>query len=549
MYEFVNSNLFAQSEVFELAGKILWEIGGESEVKHTIFTYMERGLYRYADMLEQALKKGCLSSGHSLSRIQDIKNYEQQEEKFEKKYREITDFVKKGDYRNAALSFMPLWDNPEYIACINRKKWLELHDKVSRKCYPIEKLRSWTYQIINDISPDDKVSFSRDSKLLLVGEKLFYAETGELLSDNSGGEQRLCSKISPDGRFYLRVCEDGFEQVDAVTGQVYQHFQHIGKINDLIISLDGRFAVSAGDFVFVNFWDLKDGTSKKYFIPGGKILRVLISYDNQKLILQNDQMVFLFDRKTVSPTPLFKIDTSSCTGLAVNTQFTKILMNLVRPNNSVLEKAGVMILDIKSKSSRIYQGSDSNGFPLLMTQSPHSAEFSNNEIDLLYTIENTVWTYSYEVDKVLGLSSAKGSVDHSALSGNGSYMAITSEGKLYLERIVNSFVYADMDHVPDRDSFNRLVDLRVSFIEALYPDASRWEIESQTRQGMEIFCTDLKKRAYAKERLIPYAHVIVSANSGKSREELLPDFVEELENRGIGYVSPGYAKNILYSVR
>ena len=549
MEDLLGSNMIAENdEVIELLGKLDWEIGGESQVKHRIYLFMERGFNKFMDTLEKLLKEGRLTSGYALSRIQDIKSYERQEEKFDQKYREISSYADAGDYKAAALAIMPVWDNPEYLACINRRKWQNLHEKIRCKCYPVEELRSWTYKIIDNIAPDEKLSFSKDSRLLLCGEKLFDVQTGALLSDNYKGERKLCSGISPDGSFYLRVNEEGFEQVDARTGQVRKGFKEIGKINDLVISPDGRYAVSAGDFVFLYLWDLNEGTEKHYMIPGGNIKRVLLSFDNKKLILQNKDMVFLFDLVHVEPEVIKKIDSSRCTGLAVNTQFTKLLMNIVRPEGHTLDPAGVEIFDLKKKTARLYQGSDQNGFPLLLVSSPHSAVFSNNDIDLLYTVENMIWTYSYETDKILGLSGSSKPVNNCALSRNGSCLAISSEGKLYLRRIVRSFVYADMKHVPDNDSFDKLVQLRVDDIERMYPYAERREIEAQTRRGMKIFCTELKKNAHTADRLMPYAQILVSANPGKSREALLPAFLEELEDRGIGYVSSEYAMGILRKV-
>ena len=549
MEDLLGSNIIAEGDdVIELVGKLDWEIGGESEVNHRILLFMERGFKKHWEALEKLLREGRLSSGYALSRIQDIKSYERQEAKFDSKYREIAAHSDAGDYRAAAAAIMPVWDNPEYTACINRRKWQELHDRILRKCYPIEELRSWTYRIIDNVQPDDLFSFSADSELLLCGEKLFDVQTGALISDNRKGERKLCSGVSPDGRFYLRVNENGFEQVDARTGQVQRQFKDDKDLKELLISADGRFAISVGSSLFFLFWDLNAGTEKYHMIPGGNIKNALLSYDNTKLILQSNDLVLLYDLINARPEILGEIKASRCTGLAVNTQFTKLLMNIVRSETSVTDRAGVEILDLRSRSSRLYQGSDPNGFPLLLTGSPHSAEFINNDIDLLYTIDNMVWTYSFETDKVLAKSGAPKAVDNCALSRDGRCLAISSGGKLYLHRIVRSFVYADMGHVPDEESFDKLVQLRVDDIERLYPFAERWEIEAQTRRGMKIFCTEQKKNAHAAERILPYAHILVSANPGKSREALLPAFIKELEDRGLGYVTREYALEVLRSV-
>lgn len=117
------------------------------------------------------------------------------------------------------------------------------------------------YRIVHDVHADDQLSFSSNSERLLCGEKVFDVKTGMLISDNSSGERRVCSNISPDATFYLRVNRDGFEQFNIRTGQIRRKFTQSGIITHLVISPDGRHAVSVSDSTQIYFWSLTDGKS------------------------------------------------------------------------------------------------------------------------------------------------------------------------------------------------------------------------------------------------------------------------------------------------
>lgn len=548
--DIVQNNILSDMEgVLELYGKLYWEIGGEKEIRQRMYLFYERGYYAYERTLDKLLSEGRISSGYTLSRIQNVKAYEQQEEKFERTFREIKEYVDSGDYRNAALLFMRVWDMPEYAACVNRRKWIDLHEKVRRKCFLLEDLRSWTYRIVHDVHADDQLSFSSNSERLLCGEKVFDVKTGMLISDNSSGERRVCSNISPDATFYLRVNRDGFEQFNIRTGQIRRKFTQSGIITHLVISPDGRHAVSVSDSTQIYFWSLTDGKSASFRITDGIVKNVLPGYDNRYLILQTEQVIFVFDMMTKTVCQHTKIDYSRCNAIAVDTQFTKVLMNIVRPGRSVLDKVGVGILDLEKRSFDLHQNiADKNGFPLFMNRNPVRSTYANNDIDILIEVKNDVHTYSAENKKVLDWFGFLGPVSRCAMSRNGMCLAVISGEKLYFHRIVKGFVYADQENAPHPDSLNSRAKIRAAARKEMYKDDDLAELETIAGQWLAPYCSDQKKNAHAKAHLEPYAQILVSANPGKSRKDLLPAFIEELEDRGIGYVSSAYAMEILNSV-
>ena len=120
--------------------------------------------------------------------------------------------------------------------------------------------------------------------------------------------------------------------------------------------------------------------------------------------------------------------------------------------------------------------------------------------------------------------------------------------KLYFHRIVKGFVYADQENAPHPDSLNSRAKIRAAARKEMYKDDDLAELETIAGQWLAPYCSDQKKNAHAKAHLEPYAQILVSANPGKSRKDLLPAFIEELEDRGIGYVSSAYAMEILNSV-
>ena len=156
-----------------------------------------------------------------------------------------------------------------------------------------------------------------------------------------------------------------------------------------------------------------------------------------------------------------------------------------------------------------------------------------------------MYTYCSENQKILDWVGFSGPVSSCALSRNGKYLAVLSGGKLYLHRIVKGFVYADMKHAPDPDSLNSRISIRASARADMNPGVDQSGLERMAREWISVYCTEQRKNSHSKDRLVPYAQILKSANPEKSCDHLLSAFMKELESRGLGYVSPEYALEIL----
>lgn len=543
--------IFESDKVYELAGKLLFETGGREAVEDRIITDYSNSAFTgesvpFAEKLESMMKSGNLRAEYVLSRIQDIYTYERQEQLFEKSYIEISEYVEKGDFRSAAELFYSKWESPDFAPCLNRRNWLQLHEKVGRKCYSVDVLRSWTIAVVNDADASDKLSFSADSSLLLCGEKLYNALTGELIADNSGGEHHVCSTISPDGSYYLRASDRGFDQVDARSGRIIESFTNLmGSTKVLEMSPDGQCALSLGKTMTISRINLRNGMQYQYLLPSGQFRRALLSYDNRSaLILTDTKLHYLTFGDMVSEQQM-DIDYNQCSGIATDTQFSILLMNIVRPDGSVTKRAGIKAVNLKTGESRFFEGRDGNGTPLLLTGSPARAVFASNDIYVLYAVENKVWTYSTEQDQMMEIEEYGDAVDNCAMSRDGRILAVLAGGRLYLRRMVRSFVYADEKNVPDMESLMKLAKERSVAIAKLYPDADEEDVLRAASGQLLCAITPTRQHAHSRSRLLPYGVILCASHRGKKAEELLPLFITELEDRGVGYVSDSYALEIL----
>ena len=542
MHEMLSSNIMVpESPALELYGRIAMELGGQSAVETTIYRYVvEMGMENMGKRLETMLNEGRLVPDYILSQIRSIRDYEEQERQYDKAMRELRGYVENRNWDCAAIMQMG-WDMPLFADLINRRDYLELMETSARHCASLSVHRDWTAHILPGASPGERLSFSADSRRLLCGERLYDVETGELISDNRCGEEtRILSALSPDGSFYFRSNEDGFERVEAETGRVTERYDHPGKLNVLCISPDGQYVLSAGDWIVFLFWNLRTGEKENYLCPDGGIARALIGYDNTKILLQTKDALVRFDTETVTPEPILSLQGDRCCSIAADTGMTRVLVAMGR--ESVLERAGVCVLDPENmKNSFFLSGVDHNGFPLLLTGSPTKAMFSYDDTHMLYAVGGNVWTYSIQQDKPLEVHTCPGTVCDCAVSRNGKYIAISNGEKVYIKRSVRLFVPVDGDGNPKEFYIEMLADMLCS-------NESAEDRKEKTKNTIAEF-----KAVNADKRLLlsdpdvfrPYARILLSANPGKKPEKLLELFTEELADRGAGEVPDSLALAIL----
>ena len=528
---------------FRLYGKMIYEIGGENEVHSKMYFFFERGAEE-EHILESMLKDGSIRSDYVLCRIRDLRSYQRQEGRYRRAVREVESFLAEGDIRAASASVERAECDPLFADCLNRSEWLELTDRVRARCFRLNRSRTWTKEIIPGIPSTEKLSFSEDGSLLLCGERLYDVKTGRCLGDHTNAEQpRLCSSISPDGAFYLRACEDGFDLIRARTGEVLSHYAHPGEIWTLVYSPDGRYAVSAGEMPFVNITDIKSGQKRSYLIPGGHIHRVLVRYDNRELILQTEEGILAFDTVACTPQMIYKTDPEHCVWIAADARFKTLLLTIPR-TSFISDRPGVLICDRNSGRGMIYDGKDDRGNSLVFVDSPTKAEFAGNGVHIHYTVASGLYTFSHEKDKLLDVVRTQKNIDDAIVSRDGKYAAILSDGKIYLQRRVDDFVYADPDGTVNSAAYEEYLNTVAESL-AVTQDYTTAEIAAELRRDRDFYISAGRRDALEEENLLPYAYIWAARYPGKNSLSLLFPFLGELESRGMGYISKKKAMSVM----
>jgi WD40 repeat protein len=144
------------------------------------------------------------------------------------------------------------------------------------------------------------MAFAPNGRLLLSGSddntvKVWDIGTGkELLSFSGHGGGIEAVAVSPDGRYALSASEAPIsirsgEQIatmklwEIATGKTLRTFSgHAGGVKSVVISPDGRFALSGGDDKRMKLWELSTGRELRSFAGhGGTVESVAFSPDGQ----------------------------------------------------------------------------------------------------------------------------------------------------------------------------------------------------------------------------------------------------------------------------
>jgi WD40 repeat protein len=138
------------------------------------------------------------------------------------------------------------------------------------------------------------VAFSPDSRHVLAGYaagsnslvRLWEAESGRSVWRLAGHSSDVTAvAFLPTGRSFLSGSTDGtVRQWDVATGKALRRMEHGAAVNDVAISPDGSWALSAGfGDRAVRLWDLSDGGLLFSFEPhGGAVLGVAFSPDGRQ---------------------------------------------------------------------------------------------------------------------------------------------------------------------------------------------------------------------------------------------------------------------------
>lgn len=245
-----------------------------------------------------------------LSRIQSLEDLDNLQRMRDDQLDILKEEADKGHYGSAAKLLTAVHQDHLLGDVLYEPEWMEFYRELTRHCMPVHILAQWPVLRIPEVGRNEKVSFSDYSKRLLVGQRLYDMETGELISDNRGGadpSKYICSRLSPDGTFYVRAEQENraVRVVDAGTGAErgecvvrLEPAKHTGEVTALAISRDGQ-RLATGDTVgMLNLWTANgrylDTFAKR---PKGpeRIEDIHFGFNNNWLTIRFEDYIMLYD--------------------------------------------------------------------------------------------------------------------------------------------------------------------------------------------------------------------------------------------------------------
>ena len=243
-----------------------------------------------------------------LSRIQSLEDLDNLQRMRDDQLDILKEEADKGHYGSAAKLLTAVHQDHVLGDVLYEPEWMEFYRELTRHCMPVHILAQWPVLRIPDVDRNEKVSFSDDSGRLLVGQRLYDMETGELISDNRGGaSEYICSRLSPDGTFYVRAEQENraIRIVDAGTGAVraecvvrLEPAKHTGEVTALAISRDGQRLATGDAAGLLNLWTAK-GKYLNTFAkrPRGpeRIEDIRFGFNNNWVTIRFEDYIMLYD--------------------------------------------------------------------------------------------------------------------------------------------------------------------------------------------------------------------------------------------------------------
>ena len=481
--------------------------------------------------LKRTDREGSFTSPYVLSRTVDILKLEVREARYEERARMIRDRLDAGEDCEAAV-LMAESINPSsgFTGCIYRPEWMKMNDRLARRGFPYYMRVAFPLLTVRDTQFTDPISFSGDSGLFLCGGRLYDMHTGRLLADHRiPGQKAVFSTLSPDGTFLLRADENGrgFEKIDARTGSVLERFEgYSAPVRNLAMSPDGA-AFAGVD---------RDGVMRLW-VHGVKILRChcgeglirnfRIGQDYMKAVYSLDDRIHIL-RLDDGTDETADIHPDHLLNFAVNTRFDRL--------TACCDREGYVFYDpVNRKTIR----HDTHENAPIRVLNAVTACFLPNDRYIAYSSIGEIYAFCPEqYGWILGFMAAHCIVTDIAFSRNWQYMAFSgNDGMVRVMRC--AYIY----YVPPEAGTGAEArrQYRERFSAALSTDGRGAQRDDLIRSFEEAFSS--------RKTAAVFAAVRQAANPGRSPEELLPDMMRELQERGFGSMPESEVLDILKNIR
>ena len=455
-----------------------------------------------------------------ISRIRSLPELDDLQRRRDAKLAELKDLVRREKYGEASEELAILHMGRELGDVLYQPEWMEFYEDLSRHCAPVHILAFWPLLRIPGVKREERVSFSEDSLRLLAGQRLYDMDTGELIADHGaelediGSDMKemqqlwagfgvpsnedlkngLCSRLSPDGDFYLRAPsgDRNFQIVDAFDGSTVRECAgHKAPVTALAVSPDGQRLATGDEAGVLHLWKA-DGEHLFSFslLPNGpeKIEDICFAGNHNRLAVRYENHVMLYDPDNGS---IQNIPYNNYLEIDVDLLYSAMAMAIGRD--------GLGVFDLENR--RFHRLADDTqerrGHGIYR---PAKVRFLPDQRIIAFGDGKMLNFYDLYNQKLLSGIHMPDSVDDIAASRDGRFLAVVSGGQAQVWRLVYLLRWQDFD--PEN---TELLDL----------------------------CADMQ----------------LAAHPGEEPEKRLPYLMAELQERGLGNVPIHIALSALQSAK
>ena len=472
---------------------------------------------------EEAMRSGSYTCRWELSRIRELPDIIRQEQKFDKKKKEIRAMMERGEFADAAIALAGITtEDPDFSHCIYRPDWMSVSEQLGSHGFPFEVKGQFRLMTIPEATPFDDVSFSDDSRRLLCGGRLYDLQTGELLADHRPGNVRATfSRLSPDGTFLLRGRHDrnDFEKIDALTGETLGRYEGFrDHMAALAISPDGTTVAGCDMNCEFRMWTGSEEIFH-FCLDLDPISRMWIGPENRRLLFANwnyNRVSLLqFAGRQYSFEQLDNIVYDDIHDISVSTDFTKMVVSGGRQ--------GFTYYDLERRRTILRSGQTDDAERIRKVL---NAVMLPSNRSFAYVSSGQVMYYHPAIDRSFGVFGAATEIVKLSVSRNWKYLAFMgADGKFGLIRTAYTWYVAPASSMDPEGDRVRFYSRR--FAEDIDGPLSREEKEFADRKLREY-------EALFNDPSVPpaYAHILRNQNPHASPESLLPRMMTEMAERG-----------------
>ena len=487
----------------------------------------------------EEIRKGMVNrtpAPYMLSRIATLSEQEREDERFNRKAREIRGFMDQGRYAEACVIMNRLIHREKGFSNVfYRPDWQTLNDALGRKCHPFSVLDSVEEMCADGLSPDDGVSFSQDGTLLLCGRKLYRVSDHRLLFEPEDEHRRcIVSCLSPDGSFYLRVIPGIWrvEKVNARTGEILAHLEGTrGMVFTLALSPDGTVLAAADMDGVVHLWDADGRKCERYECGDTTVHEIQISLNNRYVLVRTSGQILRIDRETqlvLASEELEDADGDAVQGMCANLQFERAVVICRQGEARIFDPDQFRVIRPGPEETRM--------------TNIRCISFAPNDCSVFFAAQEGRDRYVIRMGLPQGLMSTlvcqvQGNVFRMAVSRDWKHVVYSDGHRAHLLRCVLNFA-------PPWSEDEDRKDIRARFLGGLPETVSeimetRFDIlEEQNRFTPEHAGSHIRAYALLMHRLYPQ----------KSAEELEELLSEDLAARGYGSVGQDDIRRLLREV-